>query len=75
MSLEEHCIDQEHKRWIDDCGSVGCRLTGATWNEWAGQDNCADCEYAISHDTYAMMKFEESVGELDGAFFPEQEGD
>ena len=40
------CYNQEYKEYLDDCGSVGCRLTGAVWDEWNHEDNCQECMYA-----------------------------
>jgi len=42
-----YCWQKEHKRTLDDCGFVGCKLTGASWNEWNHEDNCSWCPHVI----------------------------
>lgn len=45
--LPQWCWQEEFKRYIDDCGSVYCTLTGATWDEWGNEDDCMSCPFAI----------------------------
>jgi hypothetical protein len=55
-----HCWQEEHKRYLDDCGSVGCRLTGSTWDEWNHEDNCEYCPFVIWYEDEWAQLFEEA---------------
>lgn len=59
-----YCWQEEHKHTLDDCGSVGCKLTQATWNEWNHEDFCQDCPFVIWDEDEWKELFEEDRARL-----------
>ncbi len=41
------CWQGEFAHRADDCGSMYCELTGATWNEWMHEDECECCPFGV----------------------------
>lgn len=44
----KYCWQGEFAHCADDCGSMYCELTGATWNEWNYEEgSCDSCPFGI----------------------------